>query len=88
VWLGRTAHTIRLALHVRLSSNQVVHLEVESTLLIMAKIEAKKGNDEAAARLFLEAITLLKQSGARNETVKYYESIQEKHQTQIKRSSP
>ena len=48
-------------------------------LLIMAQAESGKGNHEAAARLFTEAISLLRESGARDETVRYYESVKEKN---------
>jgi hypothetical protein len=49
-------------------------------LLIMAREEFKIGDREAAARLLSEAIALLKQSGARADTVEYYESLQEIYQ--------
>ncbi len=47
-------------------------------LLIMAQEESKKGNTEEAARLLSEAIALLRQSGASDETIGYYESIQDR----------
>lgn len=47
-------------------------------LLIMAQEESAKGNPEAAALLSSEAIALLKQSGASDEIVRYYESVKEK----------
>src|ERR1039458_7545134 len=47
-------------------------------LLIMAQEESAKGNHEAAARLLSEAIALLRQSGASDEIVRYYESVKEK----------
>jgi hypothetical protein len=47
-------------------------------LLIMAQEESAKGNHEAVARLITEAISLLRQSGARDITIEYYESIMEK----------
>jgi hypothetical protein len=55
-------------------------VENPRSLLIMAQEEAEKGNREAATRLLSEAIALLKRSGAREETVKYYESVKEKYQ--------
>ena len=48
-------------------------------LLIMAQEESAKGNHEASERLLSEAISLLRQSGASEDTVKYYESVSEKH---------
>lgn len=44
-------------------------------LLIMAQEESKQGNHETAARLLTEALALLRQSGANDETIRYYESI-------------
>lgn len=48
-------------------------------LLIMAQEESGKNNHESAARLLTEAIILLRQSGAKDETVRYYESVKEKN---------
>jgi len=48
-------------------------------LLIMAQEESGKNNHESAARLLTEAIILLMQSGAKDETVRYYESVKEKN---------
>ncbi len=44
-------------------------------LLIMAQEEAKQGNYEAAVRLLSEASALLRQYGASDETIRYYESV-------------
>ncbi len=49
-------------------------------LLIMAQVEFENGNREAAIRLISEAIALLKRSGARDETVTYYESVKKEYQ--------
>lgn len=47
-------------------------------LLIMAQEESANGNHGAAARLLSEAISLLRQYGATDETIGYYESVKEK----------
>lgn len=49
-------------------------VENPRALLIMAREESGKGDPQASLRLLSEAIALLKRSGARDETVKYYES--------------
>ena len=50
-------------------------------LLIMAQEESGKGNQPAAVRLLSEAIILLRQSGASEDTIRYYESVKEKYQS-------
>lgn len=55
-------------------------IENPRALLIMAQEESAKGNREASTRLLSEAIALLKRSGARDETIKYYESLKTKFQ--------
>jgi hypothetical protein len=55
-------------------------IENPRALLIMAQEEFKNGNREAATRLLSEAIALLRQSGASDETVAYYESVKDKYQ--------
>jgi hypothetical protein len=49
-------------------------------LLIMAQEESGKGNQVAAVRLLSEAIILLRQSGASEDTIRYYESVKEIYQ--------
>lgn len=46
-------------------------------LLIMAQEESIKGNHDAAIRLLSEAIVLLRQYGANEDTIRYYESVEE-----------
>jgi hypothetical protein len=50
-------------------------VENPRALLIMAREESEKGNPQASLRILSEAIALLKRSGARDETVNYYESV-------------
>lgn len=74
--------SISLPTHTALSNLRSSALESfiknPRALLIMAQEEIKRGNYEESSRILSEAISLLKQSGASDETIRYYETATEK----------